>query len=1121
MNDLQLRTGELSTCRFIKPWLTVLDYEYVDEKDNGVIVRLGDGDKLVKLKMNTYIFDWVSLQYFMKNQFSNYYPYITTIGETERTVTGKMEHTYIYESYELHQYVINRIEQKEMFHTPLFNSAIDHFLKGINNGKVPNELSINWDKVLFEDMGDGYFLLGYPDPNDMLYYHNISDVDREMIKKEYLIDPEFRDFEEVIDENNKVHKREVDGLPKDPELVNKRYQVIQEVTWKKMGQRVRYDFFLFKVDEGGVLLAPQPLRSLRDLTGGHRDLIREVKHTILRFYRDKWDTNYEDVFIYLVHSLQTVRYRSVHGAIKFYGEKIHPYSFVEFFRKDSDRIHTIDHILNNLKYSDYYQQIPLRYNVKTQLLYMSGTFDPIMEFTSNQLGNKEYQRMHQSLVESSRSIDQTGAKVKINDPTINSNLGGMIDVRVPWIGDIRGEQRELRRGASQEFPRKRVKSRVKGRYMGCVRNYQPEKYKDYYYLLIREFNNLLTFIRESSRGYNKIISDRDERDYIKEKIDQFKESIQKKAGKLYSEGYYNVSDRIYYHPLVEGILRNRILGDIRVEILDMLEIKVDKVIENIDNLQVIDSDKHYKLLIKVNSMFSSNNNLISEETLHDRREYRNVEKFFVGQGDSGNEHFNRMRDLSQMGIENHWERKVIANCLAHLKNLLALSSINKRELDKFVLEELSVYKQLATIYWKYTLTNFVIRRFSRQSNKYVHVIGYFRGAPTDIWHFQFTPILIQRDFEELLKDMKFGKIINGVDGTKFYQANSNIFNYQISGRRIDPKNDANILKKYAYKLYVHIYENRDIHYRTYEKWLDKEKIIKENPSQYLTDYHYPFVSGIILEERKTKMKKPELIWSIYKHGLEEKFIHFSKNNTFFIIPDPKWVGFDGYGIKELKFNPNSPKTKEMMDKAYFVAFYLEPEVRQNVVAVHQLLKERKGELREEDIEMIKKMIPFKKFRPKEFPVSYRYIRNGALLNDIIDLVNQMIEKLGFSKSEFFTRGNFPHNIAWFHLHNRKRLSPFVSDAEWEATIDRMGKTFNTFSIIDNLKYDINYYANYEHVYIDIVRSITFLNNVTDYNFPDEYLPYAPYGVEDFIDIEHFKDIDGSPKPYVYKEPILI
>lgn len=1088
MTELLLRTGELETCRFIKPWLTVLDYKYIEEADNGVIVRLGDGDKLVKLKMNTYTFDQITLQYFMKNQFRNYYPYITTIGETKREVTGKMEHTYIYESYELYQYITNQLPSDETtYHTPLFDMAISKYIRrDYVDPVVPNDLSINWDNVLWENVGENVYLLGYPDPNDMLYYHNITDDMRNEIKREYLNDPEFRIFEEVIDKNNRVHRREVDGLPKDPELVRKRDKIIQEVTWEKMGQRLKYVFFLLFVDSEGNRIRPHPIKSLRDLNNDHRKLIRDTKSTILKFYKRRWNINYEDVFIYHLHSLIGTHFRSSDATFHFYAEYTHPYSFIEFFRKESDRLHTIDHILNNLKYSDYYENIPLRYHIKTQSLFISGIYDHLVTFlnSTDVSGNIEYKRMSDSIKRSVEFVQE----------------GGMIDTRVHWIGDIRGEQRRLIRDANREYPRKRAKSLIKGRYMGCVRNYEPIKYKDYYYLLIREFDNLLTFIQKT-RNYNKMVSDRDEEDFIRTKIDQFKKLIHKKARRISSEGYYNVSNRIYYHPLIEGILRGKIVNNIKVELLDKFIIRIDRIIENIDNLQVIDSNKHYKLLIRVNNMFSSNKNLISEKTLHTTSEYQSVEDFFTGIDDL-NKHYNKMRDLSRMDIGNPWEQNMVNNCLTHLKNLIALSYINKNYPPNFKLEELAVYKQLITIYWKYNLTDFVIRRFSQQSNKFVNVIGYFKGSPTKMWYFRFVPILIQEDFEELLGGMRFTKIMHGVDETKFYRANSNIFNYRISGKEIDPKEDYALLKKYAFSLYVQVYENKDIRERVYNRWLDNSLTIDN-------------LARDLVGVRRFLFGDSKMIRLIYKYHdrLVDHFgyplVRFSPDNSFLIFPDPKWVGKDGSVLKEIVFNSKSPKIKEIKEDAYFIAYHIQEDIRNIVEEIYHLLENNKPVPND-----LKILIPNKKIKESTPLHDFRDVDTKKKLDEIINLVNTEIGILGFNNLETFTRGNLPLS-QWLHIHFKSRYSPFVTEKEKEATIDRMGKTFNTLTLIDNLLYDINYYKEYEHVFVDIVRSITMLNNVTDYNLPDEYLPYAPNGTYQVEDRKNFIE----PYVYVYVEPL--
>ncbi len=1068
-------------CYFIKPWLTVLGYE-----DNGdVQVRTSQN---VTIQLISYKFDWLHLQYFFKTKFENYFPYLVRYKKEPPSLIMPNEYFYIHETPELYQQ-IKSVSDPMSYDEQVLNAFQKMIIAEQETDGSPFLNEITRGNYLLKQLDDDVYLVGFSYPRDTLFYDGILDEEaKDVLKEEYLNDPGRYAFEKVMDDNNEIFKRSIKEVPKDKSEIMERYRKIQEHTWTKMGERIRYLFFYLFIDPETKARVPGRISSLRDLRKNDKELIVKTKKAILDFYKNKFKVNYEDVFIYC-------NYSNIEGyTFHFNVEYLHPYSTTEFFNKDIHKIHTIDDILNNLKYDDYYQNKPFYYYVKNHDFLKSGKFETIFgylneRFTQQLQGlgfnfpsiqgkytelkrvfredNLPYDKFHQiyhdllmyeSIVNGIKSVQKYSKKIGEDTSSFQSIFNQV-------GGDILED-------AKTEFQTSRINREedpTMGRYFGCKRNYMPSTYKYYYYELLDAAKTLRDKLAEIENKpimelWGKELRDEqtdDYQDYLLQKMNNFKQFISKATDRIILEGYLNVGKKIReskFLKLVERRLNS--VSRIDTSLLDDMQKKIEQFISTIDQLQTVDAERSYKLLIKVNYLFDSTTIAISQETLQKVTE---IDPLEVNQ--------------DQM---NNLEKELLRNYLQHYNNLQRLAQINRRFLTEIDFTQLAVYKEIDSLQWKYKLENFVIRRFHRNSLTSIIVLGYFKDKPTEVWLITLDAYLLQKNFKEVMSQFTFEKIFEGVDGTRYYQAKQSgdsrteghysktkgiFFNYRITGRKLELENEASLLRNIGSNLFILHRENEDIYYRTNELWNDPNEK-PDSPGLKLFENYRQFFGG-----------EAEMIQFIWKHNLDSKFTYLTNDNSFLVFPDPKWVGKTDFNVlKEYLFNKNSSRTRDLLNQFYFVSWWIEPENRDKVRRAYS----EKNALAIDE---------FKK-DPINFMNYFRSIDQPTEIDNVEKMTQEVITWLlqkGWKDSnqlETFTRGNLSLDLGILHIHFKNRYSPFVTAAEKEVTVDRFGKTFNTFDLIDNLKIDPNYYRTYDYSFLDNAKSITFLTNENDFKIID-------------------------------------
>jgi hypothetical protein len=1004
-----------------------------------------------------YRFNYYSLKYYLNNKFEKLPTYIVR-ENTRKFIELPRLFSFIYEDRQLYD-LINKIEiTNPYFEEYLDIEKIGKYIDKLKSDKINlfdnininefiklfghDEILDNYDKVLLTKLNNNIYCLCYPDVLRM-YDYDLED------KKDLDFGEECDNkiFEYQLIKNNTFYKRIFQDTPvKYDELYNEYKKQIFELIKTPHIKKRKYLMRLIKYDEK-TRKYTKYVNSIRDYTKDDKTILTILKERVLEFMKDKFNIDEKQIFIYNRYSFGSLN--------DFILETIDPYSYYDIFAHVINKIYSIEEIIYTLNTGTYKDHI-FTYELRSEYIY----------------------EIHEALNNYFKNYDNNNNKAKdefkkytINDSETNYNMM-LSDYKIMMYESLNTNISKLKKYIIENYKKKNYIIDDKlNIFLNSFLNIRLGNQKKYFFknnnnIYINDLcgkyviNKYSLFYKDNIQNIINQLNnyqlglDNNNNDWKKERYKKFKKESEKILEYLRMEDYdikikENENMRLKDMEIILKYLNNlkqnvksfdARSSNISVNVDNYKTIinetiekfrKTDKIEDMYKDNKLIDNDlrlnklmNNYLMILYLDNKLNNKLNK-NDEFTKKRYDYvdRNIEPMFL-------------KLLHYLEDENKFteiDKNDILLYLRHLKELILLALNEKYELN---ISKLSAYKQLSSIYWKYNLTDFIIRKMSVDYSNNVFVLGYFKKNPENIYYLELKPILNQN---EIFWDV-YRNYINNKDnkdnverlyGDLMYKYTTDSFNYFIKVKALDFKKNkdiglmmrygTNYIMKYNYdykKILKTISENKD------KQYISQQFI----PSKYLNYYLF----------------NNEFIKFIKEKNIYEKYYIILDN--FILFADPKWVGTNNEVIKDCIHDDKL----DICGKYYFVAFWIPPSWHNKMLEIQK--------------NSINKLVQFGDFtrlmKTSEFNHNVRFLTDYKELVNLHIQAKQFLNKNNYVSNrhiEIFTRNFTPNTFLHVHFKYYDTFYTKYNYRETEITFNH--KTIKLLDVIQYIKYDQNYFKN--------------------------------------------------------------
>lgn len=862
-------------CLANKPWyanFVCSDLTIDDERIPGECI----------ISLNTYKYDWIRLQNAFQKRFQDYYNYVVEIDEQispddiDKVYYIRKSFHPIVESYKLYEKIKDKFQNKP---NPLWLQSIyDKAGEIIRNGNPirnpNNELTRDPKDVIIENIRDSIYLLGIPDPQKMSHYFDSDENIHANIEKN-------EEFETYLDKEKNLLKRKSsqNDVPFSEKDKNKIYDEIMGEVRNEVGKRIRYNFWLYDSTKNR-----SPFFSMRDLTSADIPLLKKCKKVIEDFISTRYKINPSRLLIYVRYP-----YDLSFGNLYFIVEYVHPQTIHNYFFHVTKGVYYIEKIIKLLETSpesEYFETARLHFDAKRYdyityylPLLKNTIIENLKDLCENLLDIKR-ERSPKTIKSLLSLIDQQDIGLE------NSWLYYLDFCREYTYLDDCYWKNILDRRCVKEKTGVELSMRLKKENDEvCFTE------SDHWYInkLVSNLNNIIKLLNGKTKKkekYHKLLEKHFDIELPKDLFTELNVNLF-----LFLSDGINIVDLNKLpnddHPRLEHLYY---YSELAIKIYNYLPLQLSQKKKLVEVINRKLGRRNMKEIVR-------EPNLPEISRKFDCPELNKFHDYFRQSPWNDN-----MRDIYDS----------LANQIARLNIFYNQLSNGHCKIINKAVYKMGSFKTMNTIYLRNNLTDFIIRRFSTETNGNIHVIGYYQRDPTRIKYIKITPTFIWGDLIEIVRNLTLEHLLTS-GNVHYYKASFDGLYFMYNMRMYESgKVWKDKVKYYSQNTYTKL----DWTPKMYELMKREFYTINRKPDLAVFHQHRQYFIDMV-----TGLK--EGMYISWEYGIQNKFlkiIRYDDNNTYILSPDRKWVGKKVEKIVEYA----NDRSTDLLQGMHFTAWWVEP-----------------------------------------------------------------------------------------------------------------------------------------------------------------------------------------------------